>query len=247
MSRRRKPSGCDICASPATSFSARREKASATGGPALHAVLEEFDRRSQEVEALTELKRTAEEHYERAYAIEEAEEAKGGHALRGGQLWVRILDAETKLTEGRHGSTARRVSIELECEGHLVQSTSRAGAQQIVWQETYHLPLHHEAVYDQDVDLHVAFLCDGEHAHMSTHREPLHDLFDQRAQSRLCSLSDGWRVRLKLQWIHSASHLLRDHAEEFEAKLKVARAELLACQERLQDLVPREVWQNERE
>jgi len=180
-------------------------------------------------------------------SLSTAEEERGEHALRGGVLCVRVVDAETPLVDGHYGGSSRRISIELESEGCAITSTVRPGAGHIVWNETYRLPLHHEAIYDPDVNLHVGFLCDGEHAHMRLHKEPLHDLFDQKARHISCSFPDGWRVKLVVQWIHSASHLLKDHAEEFEAKLKVSRAELLACQKRLEKLVPGEVWRNERE
>merc|ERR1712146_730837 len=112
---------------------------------------------------------------------------RGGHALLGGMLWVRIVDAETPLIEGQYGSASRRISVELESEGHAVSSTPRPGAPAIVWDEAYRLPLHHESIYDPDVNLHVAFLVDGEPAHMRVHKEPLHDLYHQKAEHRHCN------------------------------------------------------------
>lgn len=250
MSRRRRMSGCDACDGGQNSYARKQENTSQHLGLELLSfgeVLASFDRCTQEIEALTLLKRTAEEHYQRAFDIEEAEEEKGEHALLGGMVWVRIVEAETPLVEGHFGGSSRRISIELESEGQRVCSTSRPGAAHIIWNEAYRLPLHHEAIYDPDVNLHVAFLCDGEHAHIRIHKEQLHDLYDQKARHTSCSFPDGWRVQLVIQWIHSASHLLRDHADEFEVKLKASRAELLACQNRLEKLVPGEIWRNERE
>mmetsp|Transcript_5324 Transcript_5324/g.17135 ORF Transcript_5324/g.17135 Transcript_5324/m.17135 type:complete len:226 (-) Transcript_5324:42-719(-) len=199
-------------------------------------VFTEFDQLEQEVQVLTELRQTAEEHFERACAAEEAP----GAAPRAGQLWVRVVDAQRKDADEVEG---QNVGVILRSGAHTAQTAFRPAAPCVAWNETFPLPVHLDAPHDNFLSLTIVHEAGLAGRPGDSMLEPVPSgLQNQRARHRWCLFPDGWRLHVVFHFIHSPALLLKDHVELFEARLRKARAELLACQKKMEQFIPQEIW-----
>lgn len=200
---------------------------------AAKSIFEEFDRKEEDVEVLHELRRLAQERYERMRAVERPSVPK---------LWIKVMEAKQHEAAHRQAHANQHFSVKVESHRHTVCSELRAPTDvgRICWQEVLSLPLPEEEqnAGDQGRPSVVRVEVHGGHGEaIGSETIPLSEIRDhQKAILRTCSFATGWQLSFALQLVYSPAKLLHSHVLEFDAKLKQARSELLACEKKLHSI-----------
>lgn len=220
---------------------------------ALRQLLAEVDRHEVQVDVLEALVATAKEARERPHGPQH-----GGAA--GGELWIQVIEAlrfGAAVLPSASPQSLPRVEVEL-CgklggqSAHAGRTGAGQGSQShVTWGETLTLPLAAEgldasalltAPDDASGDLRLS-LVGSDGSELGSVYERVGRLRDQCMQRVWLDLRTGWRIHVAVQWVHSRAALLGSHITALEGKLQEAREALVAHSERMQHLVPREVWQ----